>query len=179
MKSQSNFDEKYLNENFSKKNYIEYYTPKIEKTQQNDRLITENNNVLSPQYSRVKKETSFDVPFYSSKKVTDIKEIKDTIENITVNRRKTKSLGVSINNFIIGRSLGQGRFGTAHMAVEKSTGAIFALKKVKKEVIKSNKLIDQFILEVKLQSHLLHPFIVKIYGIFDDTEHIYIILEFM
>lgn len=46
----------------------------------------------------------------------------------------------------MGKSLGQGRFGTAHMAVDKATGALFALKKVKKEVIKQNKLIDQFIL---------------------------------
>ncbi len=65
------------------------------------------------------------------------------------------------------------------MAIDKATGSIFALKKVKKEVIKQNKLIDQFILEVKLQSYLSHPFIVKIFGIFDDSEHIYIILEFM
>jgi serine/threonine protein kinase len=75
---------------------------------------------------------------------------------------------MTLDDFIIGKSLGQGRFGTAHIAFHKHTGAIFAIKKVKKEVIKANKLIDQFILEVKLQSFLVHPFILKIYGIFHD-----------
>lgn len=31
-----------------------------------------------------------------------------------------------------------------------------------------NKLIDQFILEVKLQSYLNHPFILRLFAIFDD-----------
>jgi len=53
---------------------------------------------------------------------------------------------MTLDDFIVGKSLGQGRFGTAHIAFHKHTGAIFAIKKVKKEVIKANKLIDQFIL---------------------------------
>jgi serine/threonine protein kinase len=65
------------------------------------------------------------------------------------------------------------------MAFHKASGAVFAIKKVKKEIIKANKLIDQFILEVKLQSYLTHPFILKIYGIFDDETYIYLVLEFM
>lgn len=43
-----------------------------------------------------------------------------------------KTHKVSIDDFIIGKSLGQGRFGTAYMAVDKVTGSLFALKKVKK-----------------------------------------------
>jgi serine/threonine protein kinase len=84
-----------------------------------------------------------------------------------------------LEDFAIGKMLGQGKFGIAHIAFHKSTGAVFAIKKVKKEVIKSNKLIDQFTLEVKLQSFFVHPFILKVYGIFDDETYIYLVLEFM
>lgn len=40
-------------------------------------------------------------------------------------------------------------------------------------------LIDQFVLELKIQSCLVHPYILKIYGCFDDKTHIYLVLEFM
>jgi len=46
-------------------------------------------------------------------------------------------------------------------------------------VIRNNKLIDQFILEVKLQAFLNHKFILKIFGLFDDETHIYIISELL
>jgi len=42
--------------------------------------------------------------------------------------------------------LGKGRFGIVHLAFHKETGCLFAIKVIKKETIKANKLIDQFIL---------------------------------
>lgn len=40
-------------------------------------------------------------------------------------------------------------------------------------------MIDQFILEVKLQSFLSHPNITQMYNLFDDETHIYLVLEFL
>ncbi len=40
-------------------------------------------------------------------------------------------------------------------------------------------MVNQFILEVKLQLYLTHPFILKIYGVFDDDQHIYLIMEYL
>ena len=40
-------------------------------------------------------------------------------------------------------------------------------------------MIEQFILEVKIQSFIQNPFIVKVYGIFDDKESIYMLLEYL
>ena len=40
-------------------------------------------------------------------------------------------------------------------------------------------MIDQFILEFKLQSFLRHENIVQVYGLFDDKEYLYLILEYM
>lgn len=40
-------------------------------------------------------------------------------------------------------------------------------------------MIDQFVLEVKLQSFLNHPNITSIYHQFDDKNHIYLVLEYM
>jgi len=65
------------------------------------------------------------------------------------------------------------------LAIHKNTSGVFAIKKVKKQTIIANELVEQFALEVKLQTYLTHPFIVKIYGILDDEEHIYLIMEYL
>lgn len=40
-------------------------------------------------------------------------------------------------------------------------------------------MIDQFILEVKIQSFVDNQYVVKLYGIFDDSESIYLLLEYL
>lgn len=47
-------------------------------------------------------------------------------------RLSVSQQNVSLDDFIVGKSLGQGKFGTAHIAFHKKSGAIFAIKKVKK-----------------------------------------------
>jgi hypothetical protein len=52
---------------------------------------------------------------------------------------KTKSL--CLNDFILGKKLGEGRFGVVWLATHKLTGAIFALKKIAKSTVKGNFMI--------------------------------------
>ena len=59
------------------------------------------------------------------------------------------------------------------------TKSLFALKQIKKSAIIQNDMMEQFIMEIKLQLFLNHPNILKLYGVFDDEEHIYLILEYM
>lgn len=46
-------------------------------------------------------------------------------------------------------------------------------------MLKDNMMVDQFTLEVKLQTYLKHENILQIYGVFDDVENVYLILEYM
>lgn len=48
-----------------------------------------------------------------------------------------------------------------------------------KRLIKNLKMEHQVILEIKLQMFLEHPNIVKLYGFFDDSENIYLMMEYM
>lgn len=52
-----------------------------------------------------------------------------------------------------GKKLGEGRFGVVFMAIHIQTGAIFALKKIPKASIRSNLMVEQFVLEAKVQSY--------------------------
>jgi len=53
---------------------------------------------------------------------------------------------LSIGDFQLGKTLGEGKFGTVYHAYDKRTKAIYALKKIPKATIKSHWMIDQFIL---------------------------------
>jgi serine/threonine protein kinase len=66
-----------------------------------------------------------------------------------------------------------------YQALDRKTKSLYALKKVQKSVIKSHWMIDQFILEVKLQAYLNHPNILSLFTTFDDTDNVYILLEYM
>ena len=75
--------------------------------------------------------------------------------------------------------MGSGKFGTVMMVRHKKTGSLFALKKIPKEMIRSHFMIDQLTLEIKIQSSLNHKNILGIFGVFDDINHLYIVLEYM
>lgn len=40
-------------------------------------------------------------------------------------------------------------------------------------------LVDQFLQEVKIQSMMRHQNVMELYGVFDDRENVYMVLEFM
>ncbi len=79
----------------------------------------------------------------------------------------------------MGRNLGEGKFGTVYQAFEKRAKSVYALKKIPKSTIKSHWMIDQFVLEVKIQQFCNHPNILSLHGVFDDTDNVYILLEYM
>jgi serine/threonine protein kinase len=50
---------------------------------------------------------------------------------------------------------------------------------VKKQVIKTHLMEDQFLMEIKMQLFFNHPNILRLSGVFDDPQHIYLLLEYM
>lgn len=92
---------------------------------------------------------------------------------------RKKSLRVGIEDFSIGRTLGEGKFGVVTIARHKRTNTLIALKKIPKAMIKSHMMVEQLTLEIRLQSCLNHRNILAMYGFFDDPAHLYIVLEYM
>lgn len=52
-----------------------------------------------------------------------------------------------------------------------------AIKQIKKEDVRL--MLDQFVMELKINFFANHPNIVKMYGFFHDKLHFYIIMEYM
>lgn len=62
------------------------------------------------------------------------------------------------------------------IAQHKKSGFVCALKRINKQNI-DQKLLIQVIREIKIQSFLKHPNIVKMYTFFSDAQYVYLMLE--
>ncbi|KAJ6647116.1 Aurora kinase A, partial [Pseudolycoriella hygida] len=84
----------------------------------------------------------------------------------------------SLSCFDIGTPLGRGKFGNVYLAREKTTRYVVALKVMFKKQIVQNAVEHQVRREIEIQSHLIHPNILRMYGYFHDDTRIYLILEY-
>ena len=92
--------------------------------------------------------------------------------------RPTPSRQWSLNDFDIGKPLGNGKFGKVYLAREKKSHFIVALKVLFKNQLSKAGVEHQLRREVEIQAHLRHPNILRLYGYFYDQTRIYLILEF-
>lgn len=64
-----------------------------------------------------------------------------------------------------------------YVARHRLTGFLCAIKEISKSIIVEENIVNQFVRELKIQSCLEHPNIVKLYGFFHDKTNIYLLLE--
>ena len=99
------------------------------------------------------------------------------ITNYFQSHTRSKLLPPTISDYKLLRKVGEGKFGIVDMALHKATGALLAIKKVRKESVRL--ILGQFIQEVKLQLYCQHPQLLQLYTILSDIDHIYLVLEYM
>ena len=80
------------------------------------------------------------------------------------------------SDFQIGKKLGKGQFGEVFLVKHKLTGFICALKIIPKTVIKEEKVEDQLVREIKIQSYLRNKNLVALYGFFSDYSNVYLLM---
>jgi serine/threonine protein kinase len=90
--------------------------------------------------------------------------------------KKTKSW--TIDDFELGPSLGEGSFGVVHLAREKKSKFIVALKIMNKEPIQNCNLEAQMRREIEIQAQVRHPNIARLFGYFWDKKNVCLILEY-
>jgi hypothetical protein len=136
---------------------LECYTPKLPKYTYDER------------FKKVASPTSTDNSDSRSppNKFADIPEI----------RKRSAKFG--IEDFAMGKTLGEGKFGVVMMAMHRKTRSLFALKKIPKAMVRSHLMVEQLALEIRLQSCLNHKNVLGMYGFFDDATHLFIVLEYM
>jgi len=72
------------------------------------------------------------------------------------------------------KKLGQGTYGSVCKGVNKSTGAIRAIKTISKAQVKN---IERFRQEISIMKQLDHPNIIRLHETYEDQKNIYLVLE--
>ena len=84
---------------------------------------------------------------------------------------------ISINDYDIGKVLGQGAFGRVLLAKEIATGKEVAIKEVNQESISKQGKTRHIFREKNLLNEMDHPFIIKLLGTTMDDANLYFIFE--
>eukprot|EP01117_Protostelium_nocturnum_P014454 TRINITY_DN5499_c0_g1_i2.p1 TRINITY_DN5499_c0_g1~~TRINITY_DN5499_c0_g1_i2.p1 ORF type:complete len:460 (+),score=148.16 TRINITY_DN5499_c0_g1_i2:99-1478(+) len=69
-------------------------------------------------------------------------------------------------------------FGNVYLAREKQSGFVCALKVLWKNQLQQANVEYQLRREIEIQSHLRHPYILRLFGYFYDKNRVYLIVEF-
>lgn len=91
---------------------------------------------------------------------------------------KSSLIGQYIENieskYYFEKQLGAGSFGQVYRIIHKDTNASYACKKINKKSI-SNK--DRFKVEIDLLKATDHPYIVKLFELYEDNFYLYLVME--
>lgn len=93
-------------------------------------------------------------------------------------RRKRNPM--TIAHYHIIRQIGQGSFGQVYLVRHRGDGRLYAMKKLaKKDMIYKRQVNHVWLERFVLASIGEHPLVVKMYYSFQDTDHLYFIMEFL
>ncbi|CAK1593914.1 unnamed protein product [Parnassius mnemosyne] len=108
----------------------------------------------------------------------DLSEVLELENKIMNHDAYGKPYKWSPRDFELGSALGRGKFGHVHVAIEKKTGYMVAIKTLFKSQIVKSKCERQVMREIEIQSHLKHPNILRLLNWFHDERRIYLVVEF-
>ncbi|KAJ4493799.1 AGC/PKA protein kinase [Lentinula edodes] len=101
-------------------------------------------------------------------------------EEKSSNARPRKHKGTyRLEDFIIQRTLGTGSFGRVHLVRSKHNLRFYAIKVLKKEKVVRMKQIEHTNNEQYILADISHPFIINLWGTFQDATNLYMVMDFV
>ncbi|CCM02970.1 uncharacterized protein FIBRA_05085 [Fibroporia radiculosa] len=82
-------------------------------------------------------------------------------------------------DFIVQRTLGTGSFGRVHLVRSKHNLRFYAIKVMNKEKIVRMKQVSHTRNEQMMLQAVQHPFIINLWGTFQDTANLYMVMDFV
>jgi len=92
--------------------------------------------------------------------------------------RTTKGKYV-LTDFNIQRTLGTGSFGRVHLVQSKHNQRFYAVKVLKKAQVVKMKQVEHTNDERKMLGRVKHPFLVTLWGTFQDSKNLYMVMDFV
>ncbi|EIN06589.1 kinase-like protein [Punctularia strigosozonata HHB-11173 SS5] len=95
-------------------------------------------------------------------------------------RRRTKPKGTyRLTDFIIQRTLGCGSFGRVHLVRSKHNLRFYAIKVINKQHVVRQKQVEHTNNELHMLETVQHPFIINLWGSFQDSSNLYMVMDFV
>ncbi|CEP64447.1 cAMP-dependent protein kinase catalytic subunit TPK3 LALA0_S11e04302g [Lachancea lanzarotensis] len=85
----------------------------------------------------------------------------------------------NLNDFHILRTLGTGSFGRVHLVRSNHNGRFYAMKVLKKKTIVKLKQVEHTNDERRMLSVVAHPFIIRMWGTFQDHQQVFMIMDYI
>ena len=85
----------------------------------------------------------------------------------------------TLTDFKIERTLGTGSFGRVHLVQSKHNQRYYAIKVLKKQQVVKMKQIEHTNDERKMLQKIKHPFCVTLWGTFQDSRNLYMVMDFI
>jgi serine/threonine protein kinase len=86
---------------------------------------------------------------------------------------------LKLDNFKVQRTLGTGSFGRVHLIQSKINKRYYALKVLKKAEIVKLKQVEHTNNERAILISIQHPFIVNLWGSFQDSANLYMVMDYI
>ncbi|KAJ7108428.1 AGC/PKA protein kinase [Mycena crocata] len=84
-----------------------------------------------------------------------------------------------LTDFIIQRTLGTGSFGRVHLVRSKHNLRFYAIKVLSKERVVKMKQVEHTNNEQRMLECVTYPFIINLWGYFQDTANLYMVMDFV
>ena len=85
----------------------------------------------------------------------------------------------TLNDFQIKRVIGRGSFGKVFLVIHKSSGEVYAMKSLRKDVILDSDQVESTKLEKDILMEADHPFLVGMSYVFQSEQKIFFVMRFV
>jgi protein kinase A len=85
----------------------------------------------------------------------------------------------TLDDFAIQRTLGTGSFGRVHLVQSKHNHRYYAIKVLKKAQVVKMKQIEHTNDERRMLNRVRHPFLVTLWGTWQDARNLYMVMDFV
>jgi tRNA A-37 threonylcarbamoyl transferase component Bud32 len=139
---------------------------------------TDDSNDSNEITNDISNEISNDISGMSESSLNESKFAESCENNRDQTNDRSNERRWKLTDFVVGKALGNGKFGKVYQAREVKSGFVVALKVLFKKQLKQSNVEYQLRREIEIQSHLRHPNILRLFGYFYDESRVFIILEF-
>lgn len=94
------------------------------------------------------------------------------------NEKKTENKIVGLDDFVVHSKIGEGSFGEVYLVEKKDTGTFGAMKVLAKQKIMADNLKRYALTERNVLSTIDHPFIVKLRFAFQNSQNLFLIMDY-